>query len=101
MKAQLFALALVCMPALAGEMVTKSGANEVHLVDSPCVHAGTMGLIKAEYRKDFRKAWASIGGKYFYACWMVSSDAKEVFVLYEDGDYNQFPVSAFKYQEGV
>jgi len=82
-------------------MVLCSNGVEIHLADSPCVHAGTLGLMKPEWRPKFRKAWAMLNGKHFYACWLPEPESRKVILLFEDGDIVQVDASQFKYSPGV
>lgn len=101
MKALAFVIALLCAPARADEMVLRQGENRIHLADSPCVHAGTLGQLQPELRPKFRKAWAVINGKYWYACWLVEPERKTVYILFEDGDESRLDQSQFKRSPGV
>lgn len=94
-------IALCCTPASADEMVLREGKNEIHLADLPCLHGETMGRIKPELRAQFRKAWAMLDGRYWYACWIPDPDSKAVFLLFEDGDIARLDVARFKYSAGV
>jgi hypothetical protein len=104
MRTLIVAAILAASPAFArvyenDTMVAKRGADVIRLWETPCVHAGTLGLIKPEFRERFKKARAMIGGVDFYACWTMEENA--VFVLFEDGDQSVVPVSEFKPEQGA
>jgi hypothetical protein len=97
----LLLLALACFDAQAYEMLLRDGRNVVRLYEGPCVHAGTLGMLKPEMRDRFRKATAIFNGKPFYACWTYEEDGPKVFLLYEDGDQQRYEPSRFKPDHGV
>jgi hypothetical protein len=102
MRRTIIAIALLLSwgGAYATDMVMRQGENYVRLSDSPCVHGGTLAILSAEWRDKFKKAVASINGKAWFACWILEDDG-QVYVLYEDGDENRFPVAAFKPDGGI
>ena len=102
MRRAILAIALLLSwgGAWATDMVIRQGGSYVRLSDSPCVHAGTLGILSPEWRDKFKKAVASINGKTWFACWILEDDG-QVYVLYEDGDENRFPMVAFKPDEGL
>lgn len=77
------------------DLVATNGPNELRLMHSPCVHAGILGQLKEEFRPQFKKAQAIVGGKLFYACWIDNQEGAYV-VFFEDGDMSMYPVTGFK-----
>lgn len=86
--------------AFAAEMVHKSGDNSVRLQDRPCIHAGTLGLIRPEHRAEFRQGRATVNGHDFFMCWVLTPDG-EVFMLFEDADVGTLRADQFKPEEGI
>ncbi len=92
--ALLCAAALLAAPAMADELVAKSGNDQVRLTDSPCVNEQVLNLIKPDYRSVLRDASAVVQGQTYRACWITNGDAAHL--LYEDGDQGVIPLSDFK-----
>jgi hypothetical protein len=95
MRALIFAAIVAAGPAVAMELVARQGADEVRIFDGPCIHAGTMALIKPEDRAEFHKATGQFQGKPFYGCWRALPDGS-VGVQWEDGDVGHLDRSEFK-----
>jgi hypothetical protein len=82
------------------DLVATSGENERRLMPGPCVHAGILGMLKPEHRKQFKKGQAYVQGHLFYACWIDTGEGA-YFVLYEDGDGKAYSVTSFTDKPGV
>lgn len=82
------------------DLVARAGENELRLMHSPCVHAGILGQLKEEWRPQFKKAQAIVGGKLWFACWIDNQEGAYV-VFFEDGDMAMYPVSGFIDVPGV
>lgn len=102
MRAIIFILAiLLAPPLLAATLVLRDdNGNTVRIYESPCVHAGTLGLIPPDQRKNFQKAEALIGGQRFYGCWIDDADGDPL-VLLEDGRGAAFYRKSFKEDLGI
>jgi hypothetical protein len=86
------------------DMVLTDGKNTVRLAAGPCIHAGTLALLKPESRPQFHKATAMFRGKFFYACWKYEEEGEDgprVVVLYEDGDLMRYDPKRFKPDVGI
>jgi hypothetical protein len=86
------------------DMILTDGKNTVRLFAGPCIHGGTLGLLKPEARPQFHKATALFRGKFFYACWKYEEDGEDgprVFVLFEDGDQMRYDPTRFKPDIGI
>lgn len=93
MRALFFALLLAALPAQADKVRTQ-GADEIRLFDSPCVHGGVLGMLKAEWRPLFKKATRTFNGKLTFACWLPMD--WRVLILWEDGQEEQYRMDEFK-----
>jgi hypothetical protein len=100
MRTLALSLLLLAGPALAGQRSLSGSGNTLRLYDSPCVHAGTLGQIKPEWRDKFQKADLFVGKQRMYACWFLDEDG-DVYVLVEDGSDSYFPWRLFKEDFGV
>lgn len=100
MRKILLAALIAAGPVFATDMVVRADKDVLRLSDTACVHAGTLALLKPEYRSQFRKARAQIDGKDWFACWTLAPDGS-VFVVFEDGDTQSFPVGIFQPDDGV
>ena len=99
MRALILAATLAAGPALAA-LVMKAPGAEMRLYDSPCVHAGVLGAIKPEHRKNFKKAGGFVrSGEKFYACW-IEHEGHAV-VVFEDGDQGAWPLARFRDEPGI
>ncbi len=94
MKRLVLAAALLAAGSAMADLVARNGKNELRLMHSPCVHGGTLGHLKEEWRSQFRKAQASIEGKTLFACWIDTGEGA-YFVIWEDGTSNGYPVAGF------
>lgn len=92
-------LLLAACPIGATELVARQGDDEVRLFESPCVHAGTLGLIKPEAREKFKKAAGRFSGQMFYGCWRPVGDS--AVLVWEDGDQGIIPVTELKPDHGA
>ena len=93
-------LALLVFPAFAGERIARDGKDYVRIIDSPCVHAGTLAHIRPQWRAKFQKAEASISGQRWFACW-IEHDSGAIYVIFEDGDEGMMAAHAFKDDPGT
>lgn len=93
-------LAFFALSASAAEMVAKNGDEVIRLQDRPCVHAGTLAQIKPEFRERFRMARATLQGRQWFACFIVTPKG-DVHLVFEDGDELELPTRAFKADPGV
>jgi hypothetical protein len=101
MRFLFFLLLLIAPPLLAATLVLHDGkGNTIRLYDSPCVHAGILGLIPAASRSEFKKAQVLLEGKQLYACWTEDADGDPL-VLLEDGRGAAFYRKSFKDDIGV
>jgi hypothetical protein len=82
-------------------MTAADGKKTVRLSATPCVHAGTLALLKPEWRPQFRKASGIFNGKLFSGCWRYEEDGPYVIVVYEDGDQIRYQPSHFRPDRGV
>lgn len=99
MRRLILAALLAASPAFAGDRVAKVGDDRIVLMDKPCPYASVLRHIKEEYRARFKKADTRIGGKRYFACYVVVDDL--VMMVYEDGDQGIVPMSEFKDDPGV
>lgn len=92
-------LAAVAPPSRAETLVMRNGDNVLRLFDSPCVHGGVLGMLRPEWRAQFKKAEARVKGKHYYACWIEQEGA--AYVIFEDEDRGAWPMSLFKPDPGT
>jgi hypothetical protein len=86
-------------PSLA-DLVAKAGTDTIRLSEGACVHGGTLGHIRPEYREQFKKARASLNGQDWFACWIRMPNG-DFFIMFEDGDQVVIRASDFKDDPGV
>lgn len=84
-------------PASAQSVSIRKGGESVVLMVTPCSE-GVQKHIPEEHRPAFFRATAMIKGKPLEGCWAILGP--EVLVIFDNGEYAKFPVSAFK-QDGV
>ena len=92
---------LTAFPAFGDVLVATAGKNELRLYEGPCIHAGTLGRLKPEWRPLFRKAQAEYNGRTLFGCWLEIAEHEVYFVLLEDADGFALPVDAFKLERGI
>jgi hypothetical protein len=100
MKRILLSLVLALPFSAGADLVARNGRNELRLIESPCVHGGTLAHLKEEWRPKFKKASATIGGGHVYACWIDTGDGT-YYVLFESGESLLIPVQAMLDEPGV
>lgn len=84
-------------PASAQSVSARNGGDSVILMAAACSES-VQARIPEQHRPLFFRATAMLKGKPLEACWTVLG--AEVLVIFDDGEYAKFPVSAFK-QDGV
>lgn len=90
-----FALILFVVSAFGADVMSLSvGGNTLTLQDTPCNKA-TAKRLKPEHIAKFRNATDSAQGASFNACWTLTENGT-IFVVYEDGDGGEIPMSMFK-----
>jgi hypothetical protein len=100
MRILLAAALLAAGPAMsATEMVARQGNDEVRIYDQKCETASVLRHISEANRAQFRKAMATIGGKRWYACYVIANGG--AYLVYEDGDQGFVPGGDFKEALGV
>lgn len=92
-------LALYSKKAHADALVARSGGDSVRLLTEPCKNAAVLDQLKPEYHERFRAGEGNIGGKKYALCWIANNG--NVFLIYEDGDKGQAPMSVFERESGV
>lgn len=87
-------LLIVVTQAFADEsMIYRQGSDSIELFKMACPDK-VLALIKPEHHNKFMGASGLFGGQHIAACWTPDGQGN-VFILYEDGDYSGFPMSAF------
>lgn len=87
----LLAMALMLLPGSAhADSEVRSGANWVRLTALPCATPAVLAILDPKVAGLYRSARAFVGGQSFQACWRADFKVKQVFVIYEDRDYNIF-----------
>lgn len=86
----------LCGPALAEDMVAKSGSDYIRLTEAPCLGE----YVPEADRGSFRAAYAQVDGESFKACWSMRAGG-QVIIAYEDGDWGLVPSHEFKPYLGV
>lgn len=102
MRALIVAALVAAGPALADEMVFKSGSTVVRLQDKPCASQRVQMLVKtqdADMLKNMGAGYVVFQGREIPMCWTLRGDA--VLVVDEDGDAGLIPVAEFKRDAGV
>jgi len=98
----ILALALLtAFPAFGDVLIAKNGANELRLYDGACVHGGTLGRLRPEWRGEFKKAQAEYNGRLLFGCWREVEEFGVYYVLLEEADGFALPVEAFKLERGI
>lgn len=95
MRALMLAALVAAGPAFA-DAVLKVGTNELRLSASACSHEGIRAQIRPEFVDKFKAAVAHVNGTTFQACWIAVPNEGAVYVIFEDGDQQAYPMSAFK-----
>lgn len=98
MRYFLLMLLLVAANAFSGDLVArnKETGAELRLLDSPCSHGETLGVLREEWRAKFRNA-RILNGKGFieaYGCWLKQEDDTIVVIL-QNGSARVFEAGAF------
>lgn len=103
MKAILLALLLFYTPlAYSAEMILRAptGGDFVILSDEKCKSAKILQIVKPEYKEQVKHAhYHTKNGDVVYGCWIESGNV--VSSAWEDGDFLQFPLDAFKPMTGT
>lgn len=100
MRACVLAISLIASTAFASqEMVARQGNDEVRIYDKKCETASVLRHIPEANRAQFRKAMATIGGKRWYACYVIMQGG--AYLVYEDGDQGFVPGGDFKEPNNV
>lgn len=96
MKAAIaFALILFAVSAFGADVMSlTAGDNTLTLQDTPCNKA-TAKRLKPEHVAKFRNATDKTAGPTLNACWIITQNGT-IFVVYEDGDGGEIPLSMFK-----
>lgn len=95
----IFAASVAFSVSASQEMVARQGNDEVRIYDKKCETASVLRHIPEASRAMFRKAMATIGGKRWYACYVVVQGG--VMLVYEDGDQGFVPGGDFKEPNNV
>lgn len=97
MRLLVAAIALAASSAIADSEV-RNGADFIRLTAKPCADATVSALVTAqgEDPKDYRQAFAEIGGQAFAACWRPMFEREQVFIRYSDGDAGMVPFQMFQ-----
>jgi hypothetical protein len=100
MRSILLAAMLCAGPVSAANYVYEaSPGNGVYLSDAACKHAGILSSVADDYKDQFRKGRATIGGREFALCWIEAEG--RAYLIYEDADQGVLPMRSFKKNEGV
>jgi hypothetical protein len=101
MRTLILALALVLSPAFAGQRMLQGDSGTIlRLYDTPCLHGGTLGQLKPEWREKFQRAEFTQGKLRVYACWIDAEDG-DVYVQIEDGNFMVLPAASFRDEPGA
>jgi hypothetical protein len=101
MRTLILAFALFLPSAFAGQrMIQGDNATVLRIYDTPCLHGGTLGHLKPEWRPKFQRAEFTQGNNRVYACWIDAEDG-DVYVQIEDGNFMVLPAASFRDEPGV
>lgn len=83
-------------PAHAADLAVrdKDSGAELRIMESACSHAGTLALIPADLRPQFKNARVLVNGMLkVYGCWSEVDDV--AVIIYENGFFDTVPMKAF------
>ncbi len=88
----------LCAAAQAATRIARDGkGNELHIMDLPCVHGGTLSRLAQEWRPKFKKAIATNGGHILFGCWVELPDEDGMaWVILEGNAGFAMPLDKFK-----
>lgn len=86
----------------AKSLIFETAGNTMTLYDTPCVAEKVVSLIKPEALKLYQEAHIFWQNNHYQACWRVSPNSPEVvFIIDEDMDAGEVPMSVFKPKEMI
>lgn len=86
---------VLASPAWADLVIrNKETGAELRLLETPCSHAGTLAVLKPEWRPKFKNLRLTSGRDMHFGCWLEQGEV--AVLIFEDGSTGEAQLAAFR-----